>query len=258
MGYQDRLFDQLKGDEIGKLIQYMPSTKKVKGHPDMHGPGDPRYLKKKRADAGQIDFYNYGGEKSKETKYEEMWTGGFGKDKDEKNQTRKDWQKVARELGINQVDSEDEVRRMIEHVRGYSQKSEPAVEEKPVEPIATRPNDEKPKEVQDAVQEYEDTKLNKDGNTTPRLSDIIKTDLAGNPTSNPMMDAITHGDDLNDWYSKKFIPHLEAEANATAHEIGDTSRFFLDKWVFEPPKLGDPKEVFKYYADQISGDDDDD
>ena len=73
-----------------------------------------------------------------------------------------------------------------------------------------------------------------------------------------MMDAIEHGDDQNEWYAKKFVPHLEAEVNATAHEIGDSSRYFLDKWVFEPPKLGDPKEVFKYYADQISGDDDDD
>ena len=83
------------------------------------------------------------------------------------------------------------------------------------------------------------------------MDDVIKTDPSGEPTSNPMLDAITAGDDLNEWYSTKFVPHLEAEANATAHEIGDSSRYFLSKWTFEPPKLGDPKEVFEYYADQI-------
>ena len=164
---------------------------------------------------------------------------------------------AAKELGINNVDEQKEVDDILDYVRGnYKSKSEPKEEkeEKTYEPITTRPNDQKPQEVQDAQQEYEDTKLNKPGNTAPRMSGIIKMDAAGNPISNPMLDAITHGDDQNDWYSKKFVPHLEAEANATAHEVGDTSRFFLDNWAFEPPKLGDPKEVFKYYSDQIKGD----
>lgn len=117
--------------------------------------------------------------------------------------------------------------------------------------IETRPIKDKPKEVQEAVDEFEKTKLDKPENLTPRMDDVIKTDPSGEPTSNPMLDAITAGDDLNEWYSTKFVPHLEAEANATAHEIGDSSRYFLSKWTFEPPKLGDPKEVFEYYADQI-------
>ena len=41
------------------------------------------------------------------------------------------------------------------------------------------------KEVQEAVKDYEDSKLENPGNQQPKFSDVIKTDLGGNPTSDP-------------------------------------------------------------------------
>ena len=38
--------------------------------------------------------------------------------------------------------------------------------------------------------------------------------------------------------------------------IGNSSRYFIDKFVFTPLKLGDPKELFEYF-DKIKPDDDD-
>ena len=65
------------------------------------------------------------------------------------------------------------------------------------------------------------------------------------------MDAIRGGDDLNEWYQTKFVPHLEADANATNSEIGDDSRYFLKNFAFVPPKLGDIKEIFDRYKGEI-------
>ena len=75
MGYNERLGDKLHKEDLQRFIRKNPSTKNVRYKADMHGPGDPRYYKKKRSDAGTIDFHHYGGKKSKETKWEEMISG---------------------------------------------------------------------------------------------------------------------------------------------------------------------------------------
>ena len=47
------------------------------------------------------------------------------------------------------------------------------------------------------------------------------------------------------------LSHQGADANATLHEIGDDSRYFLDQFVFEPPKLGSIKDLFDKYKGEI-------
>ena len=118
------------------------------------------------------------------------------------------------------------------------------------ETVPTRENKDRPKEVRDAQQEFEDTRLDKDENLMPRLEDAYQ-DSPGKYDGDANMGAIRGGDDLNEWYATKFVPHLEADANATFHEIGDDSRYFLSKWLFEPPKLGSVQDVFNKYKDEI-------
>ena len=222
--------------------------------------------------AGRIDYAAYGGEASGFADnraldaLERSKQKGFGGDKykyvgkkeyyGDAWRNRDTWSKVAKHLGIKDVDSESDLRQMYDFVRGYKFEEEKEEAEEPeYTPVATQPVEEKPQEVQDAVKDYEDSKLENPGNQQPKFSDVIKTNLGGNPTSDPSLDAIKHGDDLNSWYQTKFVPHLEKEAHATAHEIGNSSRYFLDKFVFQPPELGDPKELFQYYSDQIKNDD---
>ena len=64
----------------------------------------------------------------------------------------------------------------------------------------------------------------------------------------PNMAAIRGGDDLNEWYQTKFVPHLEADANATSSEIGDDSRHFLSKFAISiRPNLAMLKIPFDMY-----------
>ena len=224
------------------------------------------------ADAGGIDYYAYGGDKRDIKDSYDFYEAGFGekyghygKDHPVEGYTYGDrwrnkdtWKKVADHLGIKQVDSKNDLRQMYDFVQGYQMQKPPAeVEDKDDDttPVLTQPVEDKPQEVQDAVNDYENSQLYNPENQQPNFSDVIETDLGGNPTSNPMVDAIKHGDDLNKWYQTKFVPHLEKEAHATAHEIGNSSRYFLDKFVFEPPMLGDPKELFEYYSGKIKDDD---
>ena len=128
-------------------------------------------------------------------------------------------------------------------------------QQQPEQPKLDKQKDkDKPKEVREAIEDYEDSKLELPDNQQPKMSDLIEVDEMGTPTSDPNLDAIKHGDDLNEWYQTKFVPHLEDEAMATAHEIGNSTRYFIDKFVFEPPQLGDPKQLFDYYSDKIKSD----
>ena len=124
----------------------------------------------------------------------------------------------------------------------------------PIKTIPKQPHKDKPKEVKKAIKDFKKSKLEKKKNQQPKMSELIEVDDMGNPTSDPNLDAIKHGDDLNEWYQTKFVPHLESEAMATAHEIGNSTRYFIDKFVFEPPQLGDPKELYEYYEGKIKSD----
>ena len=245
MGYNERLGDKLHKEDLQRFIRKNPSTKNVRYKADMHGPGDPRYYKKKRSDAGTIDFHHYGGKKSKETKWEEMITGakywGKKKDKDKLDRTRKDWSKVAKELGIDNVDSEEKVLRMIEHVRGGRAM---AKEEEPVAPPVEQPPTFVPSEGhQDARDDFENTR----DNPVPRMSD--QPGMADN-TSNPYLSAITHGDDLNDWYTE-FVKGEKAEARLAAHEIGERTRFHVGRFDGKVPELADAGELYQDWNKKI-------
>ena len=211
--------------------------------------------------AGKIDYAAYGGEAKNYADKRALRGRQYGKDRgydDYKYEGKKEyygdawrnrdtWSKVASHLGIDKVDDEGDLRKMYDFVRGYEAKSEKdddteTVTEKPLDPNTDRPD-----QVTNAQNLFNDTKLDRPGNQQPRLEDA----MTGAATAN--MGAVRGGDDLNEWYQTKFVPHLEADANATSSEQGDDSRYFLDKFAFDPPKLGDVKDIFDKYKGEIEG-----
>ena len=209
--------------------------------------------------AGEIDFYAYGGdardigdsEDFYMAKHHDRWKN-YGQDHPVEGYTygdrwrnRDTWKKVKDHLGIDRLDSKDELRQMYDFVQGYQKqeaKEDPANTPAP-EPLT--PNTDRPDEVKQDQQRFEETRLDRPQNQMPRLEDAFEG------TQSAAMGAIRGGDDLNKWYQTKFVPHLEADANATSSEIGDDTRYFLDKFVFEPPKLGSVKEIFDRYKGEI-------
>ena len=237
MGYNERLGEKLHQEDLQRFVQKRPSKKKYRGHPD--GRMNKKWTK--TADAGQIDFHHYGGKKSKETKWEELISGAKYWDKKKgkgKNQDRKDWEKVAKELGIGAVDSEEEVLRVIDHVRGGRQNQK---EEETVNPPSEAPATFTPSPAhEEARTDFEE----KQNNPVPRMSD--QPGLADG-TSDPMTDAIRHGDDLNDWYQRD-TERLKAEAKLGAYEVGERTRFNANRFVGKIPELGDVGKLVENYS----------
>jgi hypothetical protein len=131
----------------------------------------------------------------------------------------------------------------LDKLRGYL-KEEPKEEPK---------NTDRPQEVREDQERFEETRLDLPENQMPRMEDAYKPtqDSFSSGFDDGSMGAIRAGDDLNEWYQTKFVPHLEADANATNSEIGDDSRYFLSKFAFEPPELGDIGEIFDRYKAEI-------
>lgn len=135
----------------------------------------------------------------------------------------------------------------LDKLRGYLKEDEKPKDEEPK-------RTERPKEVVEQQERFEETRLDKPENQMPRLEDAYTKDPLTegfNKGTDANQAAIRGGDDLNEWYQTKFVPHLEADANATNSEIGDDSRYFLDKFAFEPPELGSVQDVFEKYKKQI-------
>lgn len=118
-------------------------------------------------------------------------------------------------------------------------KEEPKAEE-PAPPPAEPPVFGGP-DLDAAREEFDKTRPWSPGMEQPKL------DAYGDPYE----DAINHGNDLNDHYQKKFLPSLFNEAMLASREIGEAGRFHLKNFVGKVPELGDPKDLYNYYKDQI-------
>lgn len=209
--------------------------------------------------AGKVDYLAYGG-KSRDY-YDNRALAAIERNKEkgkdhpfegQKNyygdayRNRDTWGKVAKHLGIDKIDDEGDLRQMYDFVKGYSQKEEPKEDtvQEPSEPPVFTPSEPH----QEAKAEYESTR----DNPIPRMSD--QPGLAGSSGSsrfsNPMMDAIRHGDDLNDWYQRD-IKARKAEAKLGAYEMGERTRFFANQFVGKIPELGDAGKLYANYAEKL-------
>ena len=93
--------------------------------------------------------------------------------------------------------------------------------------------------------EFEDTRLDKPGSY---LEDAYQDSPGKYDPAN--MGAIRGGDDLNEWYANKFVPHLKADANdfgASRWTTADfLSKFLFDKLVTDhQSEIGDFRELQK-------------
>lgn len=155
---------------------------------------------------------------------------------------------AAKELGIGNVNKKKEVKQILDYIQGARKQTESKDEK----------DDKKDDYVYTPVGDPPDINTGSGtGGGVPQLEGPSK--FTGF-TNDPSKDAIRAGDDLNDWYGNKFVPHLKAEADFGAEQMGADTSYFMDKMVYGPPELGDVSEIFKKYKNYIDmgGDDDDD
>tara|TARA_A100001234_G_scaffold73766_1_gene65138 strand:+ start:6127 stop:6849 length:723 start_codon:yes stop_codon:yes gene_type:complete len=236
MGKENKDRKDLRLEVWKESIKRIPKTRKVRMKPDNYGPGSKGYHEKANPDGGKVDLYAYGGKKSKGQRFSDLMSGKYGKKDKDGEKTREEWRKVAKEIGVN-LNSESDVAQMIDHVMGMGRTKEEETVNPPSEPPATfTPSD--------AHQEARSDFEAKQNNPIPRMSD--QPGVAGG-TSDPMVDAIRHGDDLNDWYQRD-TERLKAEAKLGAYEIGERTRFNANRFVGKMPELGDVGKLVENYS----------
>jgi len=187
----------------------------------------------------EIDFARYGGG------YSSAPSGKPGHD-GEVN-TSQLWNRVREDIGIKNVDSENDLRQMFDYVMGARAMGQPSDNDsdKPEEttPTNTEPEITQPSDtLTDLRDQYDNNQYGGKPSDMPRMA----TD------GNPYTDAIEYGNDMNDYFQTNFVPSLRTEAKLGSQEIGETGKFYLNKFIGKVPKLGDPKELFDYYSDKIN------
>ena len=239
-----------KANESLRRSVWAQSVKRIPKTSTRRGKSSQVYEVKNK-DGGKVDLYRYGGEKNKAQQYRDLITGSgslYGRSKKGKKEQkkidkeRKEWQRVAKEIGVN-LNSESDVIQMIDHVMSgrHTKENKPAT---PQNNTSAQPDPEyKPiKGIPGPVDK---------GQAQPRpLESAPRTDSRF--TNDPSKDAISAGDDLNDWYNEKFIPHLEAEANYGTQQIGHDMGYLLDKMVNGPYELGDVGKLYEKYKEDIN------
>lgn len=155
---------------------------------------------------------------------------------------------AAKALGINNVNKKKEVKDILAYIQGGG--SKPKDEEpqdtvqEPSEPPVFTPSEAH----QEVKAEYDSTR----DNPIPRMSDQpgLASSSGSSSSSDPMLDAIRHGDDLNDWY-RRDTEARKAEAKLGAYEMGERTRFFANQFVGKVPELGDVGKLYANYAEKL-------
>ena len=75
---------------------------------------------------------------------------------------------------------------------------------------------------------------------------------SGNGGGSGVQAAADYGNKATDDYSKRFLPQMKAQADLEALEIGRAGGDAVRKFEGEPPKLGDPKDLFNFYSKKIN------
>ena len=188
----------------------------------------------------QIDFSRYDGSRA--------GTSNLGKPgHDGDVNTSELWNRVRQDIGIKDVDSENDLRQMFDYVQSARYGGQPDDSDSG-NPGDSTPSDSEPEMTQpsdtltDLRDEYDNNQPGSNPSDMPRMAS----------DGNPYTDAIEYGNDMNDYFQTNFVPSLKNEAMLGSQEIGEAGKFYLNKFIGKVPKLGDPKEMFEYYADKIN------
>ena len=206
--------------------------------------------------AGQIDFYAYGGdardigdsEDFYMAKHHDKW-GNYGQDHPIEGHTYGDrwrnkdtWKKVAGHLGIDRVDSKEELTQMYDFVRGQGIESS-----------------------EDTKSDYTPTELPEDPYKNPgrggRGSTPGRSNVPGSIKYNPPADnselgraiksVADYGNRGTDDYFGRFLPEMSQRNTNEAKATGRSLLSNIQRFQGKVPELGDPKELFNFYLGKI-------
>ena len=229
--------------------------------------------------AGQIDYYTYGGEASrdyndqryartrdsKHYKENRKSYGRYFKDYEKRNKQRDTWKGIADHLGIDEIDSQKDLRKMYDYVLGYKpgKKDDDKDDYKPTDlPEDPYTHGDPPEGTTGGggMPKPGDFGTNRPPGSIPYIppsSDegraAYGTAGTGGKTSldTAIESVADYGNRATDDYFGRFLPEMGRrnvnESKATGRALLSSIQDFTGK----VPDLGDPKDLFKYYMKKI-------
>ena len=202
--------------------------------------------------AGKVDYYAYGGDARDIGDSEDFYMakhhdkyGNYGTDHPIEGHTYGDrwrnkdtWKKVAGHLGIDRVDSKEDLTRMYDFVRGQGSKPEKTKSDYTPTPLPEDP--------------YAGGNKPPQGNS-PGTNRPPGSIPSGRKTSldTAIESVADYGNRATDDYFGRFLPEMGRrntnEAKNTGRELLSSIQAFTGK----VPELGDPKKLFEYYMGKI-------
>tara|TARA_Y100000361_G_scaffold36846_1_gene31445 strand:+ start:716 stop:1534 length:819 start_codon:yes stop_codon:yes gene_type:complete len=230
--------------------------------------------------AGQIDYYTYGGEASrdyndrnyartrdsKHYKENRKSYGDYFKSYEKRNKQRDTWKGIADHLGIDKVEDEKDLRKMYDYVMNYKasdkedDKPDYTPTELPEDPYAGGGDPPKGPTGGGGMPKPGDFGTNRPPGSIPYIppsSDegraAYGTAGSGGKTSldTAIESVADYGNRATDDYFGRFMPEMglrnKNESQATGRALLSSIQAFTGK----VPELGDPKDLFKYYLGKI-------
>jgi hypothetical protein len=89
------------------------------------------------------------------------------------------------------------------------------------------------------------------GYITGKASPVPKGSIHFFPRESGIDAAASYGNRATDDFQGRFVPGLKAQAKVNALEGGEALGHHLKRFIGKVPTLGDPKELYEYYADKV-------
>ena len=229
--------------------------------------------------AGKIDFYAYGGDARDIGDSEDFYMakhhdrgGNYGPDQPIEGHTygnrwrNKDtWKKVAGHLGIDRVDSKEDLVRMYDFVRGQGSKpEEPKSDYKP-SPLPDDPYKGSSQPPKGTPNKKDMPKAGDFGTNRPPGSIAYippssaegraaygTAGFGGKTSLDTAIESVAdYGNRATDDYFGRFLPEMGRRNTNEAKATGRSILKGIQDFTGKIPELGDPKKLFDYYMGKI-------
>lgn len=233
--------------------------------------------------AGQIDYYTYGGEASsdyndqryarvRDSKHYKKNPKLYKRSRayegyEKRNKQRDTWKDIADHLGIKKVDSEGDIREMYDFVMGYKpgkkeddDKDDYTPTKLPEDPYGGGDKPPKGTTGPGGMPKPGDFGTNRPPGSIPYIppsSDegraAYGTAGSGGKTSldTAIESVADYGNRATDDYFGRFLPEMGRRNTNEAKATGRSTLSAIQAFTGKVPELGDPKDLFKYYLGKI-------
>jgi len=249
-GFNPDVFDDLDSDTRKRLIEHKVGPPNLRGddHLDVQS-----FLRMDEWSDGVVDRLPV-------TRY-------LSDDQKAHASNRGDVQDAAWEMGLSGIETKEDLNRFLDRTEALKAehgdfdwgpeatmlfRNQPATTEEPIETPTPEPEHEPSQELIDTRDQWDSRGTGGSIHYNPTSGSRFDPTAGG--AVGGVAAAADYGNRATDDYQRRFIPHLNLQANLEALEMGDAGSRHLDRFEGKVPELAsdDIKSLYDYYSKKIT------